>query len=341
MSNVKVCFFSSEGLESINRQQYSIQDIKILKELNFDVIIASKFSQIPLDCDLYFSWWASGSFFPLIIAKILKKPIIVIVGGNEAMHYRDSKSNLSQGYLSYPIFKRLLIKYTLRNADELIVVSKFMLRSVKLLSKRTPLVIPNSVDTYLFSSITNVKREFITSVFNLQSNPFLLKRGEIFIRSIPRILEHYPEVVFMIIGKIGDQFDFVTNLIHSLGIENNVILMGPVDNSEIVNLYQKSIIYVQLSDTETFGLSVAEAMSCETPVVVSKMGALPELVGDIGIFVDHNDLTSVSNQILNILNMTSDERKRYGKQLRNRILSFYDYKIRKEALSKICLKYIK
>jgi hypothetical protein len=84
-----------------------------------------------------------------------------------------------------------------------------MLRSVKLLSKRTPLVIPNSVDTDLFSSITNVKREFITSVFNLQSNPFLLKRGEIFIRSIPRILEHYPETVFMIIGKIGDQFDFV------------------------------------------------------------------------------------------------------------------------------------
>jgi glycosyltransferase involved in cell wall biosynthesis len=117
--------------------------------------------------------------------------------------------------------------------------------------------------------------------------------------------------------------------------------MGPVDNSEIVNLYQKSIIYVQLSDTETFGLSVAEAMSCETPVVVSKMGALPELLGDIGIFVDHNDVTSVSIQILNILNMTSDERKRYGKQLRNRILSFYDYKIRKEALSKICLKYIK
>ncbi|HWH12782.1 MAG TPA: glycosyltransferase, partial [Solirubrobacteraceae bacterium] len=34
---------------------------------------------------------------------------------------------------------------------------------------------------------------------------------------------------------------------------------------------------------ETFGLAAAEAMACGLPVVASRIGALPELVGDEGL----------------------------------------------------------
>lgn len=68
------------------RQQYSLQDINILKDLNFNVKIASNFFDIPWRSDVYFSWWASGSILPLIVAKLSRKPIIVVAGGNEVMH---------------------------------------------------------------------------------------------------------------------------------------------------------------------------------------------------------------------------------------------------------------
>jgi glycosyltransferase involved in cell wall biosynthesis len=36
---------------------------------------------------------------------------------------------------------------------------------------------------------------------------------------------------------------------------------------------------------EGFGMPVAEAMACGTPVIVSDRGSLPEVVGDAGIVV--------------------------------------------------------
>jgi hypothetical protein len=62
--NRKVVFFSREGLQRLQRQQYSVNDVSILKSLGLDVIVAS--------------------------------------GGNEAAQYFDSSTLSPQGYLSYP-----------------------------------------------------------------------------------------------------------------------------------------------------------------------------------------------------------------------------------------------
>ena len=45
-------------------------------------------------------------------------------------------------------------------------------------------------------------------------------------------------------------------------------------------MYNLADVFVSVSSLEGFGFTVAEAMSCGLPVVVSARGALPELIGD-------------------------------------------------------------
>jgi glycosyltransferase involved in cell wall biosynthesis len=329
--NKTVCFFSTVPSEKLQFENYSLQDIRILEELGFKVEVVNTFSSIPLNCDLYFSWWASGSILPLIKALLSLKPIIIVAGGNEAMLYRDSVSGKPVGYLNSPIWKKLATRFSLRFSTKVLVVSNFMLHDVRWLGARNPLVVHNCVNTEVFSPRTE-RGTYITSIFRLDRDTVTLKRGEIFIRAIAVVLKMYPSQQFLIIGRKGNDFERIQKLILELNIDKNIKFVDEVANSEVISWIQHSALYVQISDTETFGLAIAEAMSCEVPVLVSHRGAIPEVVGEAGIYVDHNLVDSVANGLLYFLSMDTLQVDKIGRILRARILSHYSYTKRKAQL---------
>ncbi|HVB56361.1 MAG TPA: glycosyltransferase family 4 protein [Candidatus Acidoferrales bacterium] len=335
MATVKTaCFFSHENRPQLQREQYSIQDIRILHDLGYEVTVATSFSEIPWGCDLYFSWWASGSILPLVKARLSGKPIVVVAGGNDSMFYRDSLSGIPRGYLAAPWYKKLAARLSLRLGTVTLVVSRYMLNDVAILGARQPLVVPNSVDTGTFCP-SDHNRLHVTTIFNLYNDVVSLKRGEVFLRSVPIVLETYPEQTFVVIGDKGNAYKRLHALACGLGIQGNVDFVGSMQNTDVVNWLQRSRIYVQISDTETFGMVVAEAMSCGTPVVVSPMGAIPELVGSHGVFVDHNDPRSVAAGITGLLAKTEQERHSIGVQTRARIIEHFSYEKRRVAIQRV------
>ncbi len=335
----RACFFSNEKLESIEQEQYSLQDINILKDLGFEVIIANTFSKIPLNCDLYFSWWASGSILPLIKAKLCSKPIIIVAGGNEVMLYQDSKYGIAAGYLATPLYKKIATQLCLRFASRIIVVSNFMLDNCIKLDKKQPVVVHNSVNVDKFF-IADIAREYVTMIFKSEKNVVRLKRGEIFLQAIPHVLKKYPDQKFVVIGNKDNYYPRLKEMILELKIENNIDFVGSIKNEEVVEWMQKSKAYVQISDTETFGVAIAEAMSCGTQVVVSNKGAIPEVVGRNGIYVDHNDSISVSNGILTILDDNKIDYMMKSNEIRNHIVENFSYEIRKEKIKSIIAKLV-
>jgi glycosyltransferase involved in cell wall biosynthesis len=68
-----------------------------------------------------------------------------------------------------------------------------------------------------------------------------------------------------------------------------VRVLGRLDEGQIGPLLKGAIALVHPSLFEGFGLTVLEAMGCGTPVLVSSMGSLPEVVGDGGLIVRSND----------------------------------------------------
>ena len=330
----RACFFCNQPREHLRKQQYCLQDIRILTDLGYEVEIATSFGEIPWGCDLYFSWWAAGSILPLVKAKLSDKPIIVVAGGNESMLYRDSVSGVARGYLVTPWYKKLAARLSLRFGTVILVVSRFMIDDVTKLGARLPIVVPNSVDTDIFCP-SNDERTVVTTVFNLDETSVGIKRGEVFLRAAAIVLQGCPEQRFALIGKKSNAYQRMCDLVRQLGIQERVDFVGSIDNSEVARWLQKTKIYVQISDTETFGVAIAEAMSCGTPVVVSRSGAIPELVGEHGVFVDHNDAQSVAAGIIGLLAKTAAERDAIGTKMRARIVENYSYTQRKSAVRNI------
>lgn len=88
-----------------------------------------------------------------------------------------------------------------------------------------------------------------------------------------------------------------------LGMDGQVIFSGYVPEKEKVEYYALSDLLLFPSTLEGFGLTVAEAMSCELPVVVSDRGSLPELVldGEGGFVCDPSDRGSFVRKVLLLL----------------------------------------
>lgn len=332
---MRACFFSTATLDQLEREQYSIADIKILRELGFEVTVANRFADIPNNCSLYFSWWASGSILPMIKAKLWRRPHIVVAGGNEAVLYRDSATGKPLGYLNMPLYKKLATRLVLRFSTVVTVVSQHMVPHVQRLSGgRMPLVVPNCVDTKAFVA-GNEEREYVTTIFRMDEEPARVKRADVFIRAIPLVLARRPGQKFLVIGYQGDAYQHLHALAEGLGVVSAIEFTGAVKNEMVRCYLQRSKVYVQISDTETFGVAVAEAMSAETPVVVSGAGALPELTAGVGVSADQNSPQSVADGIVRVLDMDAGARQQLGRASREIIVQKYDYEARKRAIGQI------
>ena len=76
------------------------------------------------------------------------------------------------------------------------------------------------------------------------------------------------------------------NLIDELGIRDCVSFVHDITDRELVEVMGSAQVACVPSLYEGFSLPTAELMACETPLVVSRAGALPEVVGRAGLCAD-------------------------------------------------------
>src|SRR5262249_34590126 len=84
-------------------------------------------------------------------------------------------------------------------------------------------------------------------------------------------------------GWLMDNFE---KTIDHLGLRQDVVLLGYVDDTVLQWLYQNCFAFVYPSLFEGFGLPVLEAMSLGAPVITANTTSLPEIVGSAGMLVD-------------------------------------------------------
>jgi len=107
-----------------------------------------------------------------------------------------------------------------------------------------------------------------------------------------------------------------------------VTFTGALDTDELVRLYSSAEIAVTASLYEGFGLPAAEAMSCGTPVIASRAGALPEVVGEdgTGVLVPPADAPALAAAIKQLLENDA-LRRSMGEAARKRIEESFSWEV--------------
>jgi len=287
MSGRSICYFARiPDKELFGRIDFYSNDIKILKELGYDVKLCNDYFNIP-NCDLYFIWWWSSGIIPLLKAKINKKPSIMI--GN--IHFSDPSS---QGYKFRPLHVKSFIKYSLRNSDLQIATSKIELEDIMRFNPSNPVLVYHAIDNEKYKFCDEPRDKIIFTVSRLLKLNVERKKILETLEAFKIFLEEFPEYKFIIAGrKEDDGYHLVKNKIDELGLNQAVELRGSINDEEKINLFHKSMIYVQPTSYEGFGLAIAESMLCGTPVITSFKGAVPEVTGDFALNVNPDSVREI------------------------------------------------
>jgi len=139
-------------------------------------------------------------------------------------------------------------------------------------------VIPNGLQLDEFEKETNQHNKFGFKNYILFTGRIHNIKGlDILFNAVKEILNE--NLLLVLAGPDNNNYkNTLIKLAVELGISNYIKFLGELDRSELNNLYKRSTLFVLPSYSENFGMSVIEAMACETPVVISdKVGIYKEV----------------------------------------------------------------
>ncbi len=127
-------------------------------------------------------------------------------------------------------------------------------------------------------------------------------------KNLPALFRAFRELVETsdaVLVKVGrarhPQREELERLAASLGIRERVLFVDHVDEDDLPLLYGTADVTVLPSLHEGFGLPPLEAMACGTPVAVSRVSSLPEVVGDAGVYFDPREESTIADALLRLL----------------------------------------
>jgi glycosyltransferase involved in cell wall biosynthesis len=269
------------------------------------------------ECDVVFGWFASWhTFFPVQLARGLRKPSLLVVGGYDSANLPDiGYGNLRGG------IKARVTRATMQNATALVTNSNFTRNEVI----ENARVNPECVTTIyhgLESSPppTLPKQNLVLTIGNVERDNLERKGLEAFVRAAA----YLPNVTFVVVGAWRDDaVEYLKRIASS-----NVEFTGWVETERLQNYLARARVYVQPSRHEGFGMAVAEAMLHQCSPVVTRAGALPEVVGDAGVYAESREPRAITDAIQHALTLDAH----WGERARERILHEFPMNARREKM---------
>ncbi|MDY6938764.1 MAG: glycosyltransferase [Cyanobacteriota bacterium] len=147
----------------------------------------------------------------------------------------------------------------------------------------------------------------------------IYKGVDVTIRALPKILQKFPNVKYLAIGR-GDDRPRLEKLAEDLGVADRVIFAGFVASEDLPDHYRVADAYIMPSQ-EGFGIVYLEAMATGIPVLAgdSDGSADPLQDGELGWQVPHRDPDAVAAACTEIL--LGGDRRCDGEWLREQMLA--------------------
>ncbi|KFL16032.1 N-acetyl-alpha-D-glucosaminyl L-malate synthase [Geobacillus stearothermophilus] len=200
-----------------------------------------------------------------------------------------------------------MIKFGIEQSDIVTAVSDALVRQTyELLDVQKPIyTVYNFVDerVYRRREAGHLRREYGISeqekVVIHVSNFRKVKRVPDVVRAFAIVRRHMPAKL-LLVGD-GPEMTVVCRLVKELGLNGDVRFLGKQDKLE--ELYSISDVMMLLSEKESFGLVLLEAMACGVPCIGTAIGGIPEVIedGKSGFLCSLGDVEEAARRTLMLL----------------------------------------
>jgi len=291
-----------------------VQSVKITAGVNF---LPGRFIHILKDYDIIHFHEIDMSF--PFFSYLVKKPKIIHLHG---IDYNFLKKH----FISRFLFKHLVHIY--------ISISKRMEKELTKLGipKDKIVYVPNCVDTNLFKPQARKEDNMLLFVGRISKGKGL----HILIKSLRYVRE---PVRLIIIGPTDWDTVYYQNILNLIERENRkgkheIKYLGALEPSELIEWYQKASIFILPSFGEGFPVTVLEALACETPVIATPVGGIPEIVENnvTGLLIQQNSPIELAKAIQYLLT-NPDMRLKMGYEGRKRVMQQYSLNV---TVKKLC-----
>lgn len=278
------------------------------------------------------------SFFPVVLGKILKKPVFIILHGTDCCSFPEiGYGNLRGGLL------RFLSKVSYRYATRLLPVSESLIQTTntyfdpsrpKVLGLKNEFpclsynyqVIPNGFDTLFWTRPEHIVKE-PGSFLTVASPKQFVRKG---IDLILEVARDFPKCKFYIVGSPEPQKEKFIK-------PGNVFFLGSMTAGQLKEYYGKTQFYLQLSVFEGFGCSLCEAMLCECIPIGSNANYIPGIIGPNGFILERRDSPLLSQVLTTALNHI--DKDALGKKARDHVRHHFAMENREEMLMEALKRY--
>ena len=272
--------------------------------------------------EVVYIWFADyHSFLPSVMGKIFKRRVFIVIGGYDVC--REKKYRY--GSFAKPL-RAWMTLISIKKAYKNLAVSKNLAR---VLSAIAP--------TAKIEVVYNGVREALIHGFDTANGTLPRGKGVIcvalvgreqgyYIKGIDRFVElakRLPEIRFTLVGTDPELVERI-----NIEIPANLNVVRGVPHEALQKFYLENSVYCQPSRRESFSLSLAEAMSFNLTPVVTRVGGMPEIVGNLGYIANGNQLEDIADKIKAALE------ENFSINYRERIISEFSIHRRAENLLK-------
>lgn len=285
---------------NITFHEVEVSQYSVFKYPPYDLALASKMAEVAKreQLDLLHVHYAIPHAICAYLAKQMIDDNLKIV---TTLHGTDIT------VLGYDQSLSELIRFGIEASDRVTAVSN------ALVSQTYELIHPdkdietvyNFIDdrVYQKKDVSHLKREYgireDEKVVIHVSNFRKVKRVQDVIYSF-QLIQRKIDAKLLLVGD-GPEMSYVSKLVRELGLNGQVLFLGKQDNLE--ELYSLCDLMLLLSEKESFGLVLLEAMACGVPCIGTNTGGIPEVInhGETGYICEVGDIETISYRATQLL----------------------------------------
>lgn len=239
---------------------------------------------------------SSAYIFPALkAAKQASKKVKVVVRETQANHLKTKKEWFG-------------LCTALLKANKVVFLSKEYRDAVKkslplFFSNKRTTVIPNGINLNLFKPADKPATNNI--VIGMQSRLSATKDHVTLIKAFALCIKKTknPKKLLLHIAGDGECKPALQNLVIELGIQENVVFLGMLEENELPAFINSLDIYVHATLGETMSTAIMQVMACNKPIIASDVLGVNNMIKHLqtGLLVPAKDEAKLCNAILQYL----------------------------------------